>query len=97
MLSTYSFKTHNICPDTGCTLDVLCEISTSDFISVYDLLAEIRRITRDPIRRPVFTETLGEFCQQRAKRGVIKASWSDYDGLVSNFQISCQHEWGSPA
>src|SRR5262245_41761675 len=97
MLTTYSFKTHNTCPDTGCTLDVQCEISTSDFISVYDLLDEIRRVTREPIRRPVFTEKLGQFCAQRAKSGLIKSTWLDYDGLVSDFRISCQHEWNAQA
>jgi hypothetical protein len=94
MRTTYSFKTHNICPDTGHTLDVLCEITTSDFISVYDLLAEIKNAAAEPVRRPVFTERLGRFCEQHAKSGIIKSTWSDYDGLVSDFEISCQYEWG---
>ena len=94
MHTTYSFKTHNICPDTGDIFNLLCEITTSDFISVNDLLAELKRITAEPIRRPVFTETLGQFCQKPCKNGVIKSSWSDFDGVVSDFEISCQHEWG---
>jgi hypothetical protein len=97
MKTTYSFKTHNICPDTGHVVDLRCEIATSDFISVDDLLAEIKRITLEPIRRPIFTQKLGEFCQQRTQGGTIKSTWSDYDGLVSDFEITCLHEWGAMA
>lgn len=52
MQSTYSFKTHARCSDTSVIIDLTCQIAASEFISVYDLLAEIKRITAEPISRP---------------------------------------------
>ena len=95
--TTYAFNTHNICPDTGDIYNLSVAIQVSEFISVDDLLAEIKRLTAEPTRRPVFTKSLGEFCQTRCGQGSIKSSWSDFDGAVSDLQISCTYAWSEMA
>jgi hypothetical protein len=94
MESTYSFNTHNICPDTGDIYNFSVEIACSDFISVDDLFVEIKRLISAPIRRPAFTRELGTFCQARAATGLIKSSWTDFHGSVTNFCASCVFHWG---
>ena len=95
MESTYSFNTHNICPDTGDIYNFAVAIECSDFISVEALFSEIQRLIAAPIRRPTFTRELGAFCAQRAAKGQIKSSWSDFHGAVTDFQVTCQHRWDS--
>ena len=97
MESTYNFNTHNICPDTGDIYNFSVAIECSDFISVDDLLAEIKRIISAPIRRPAFTKELGAFCQARSRRGSIKSDWSDFHGAVTDFHISCAQSWDQQA
>ena len=95
--TTYAFNTHNICPDTGDIYNLSVTIEVSEFISVDDLLAEIKRLTAKPTRRPVFTKSLGEFCQTRCGRGSIKSRWSDFDGAVTDLLISCTYAWSETA
>jgi hypothetical protein len=95
MDTTYSLNTHNICPDTLQPLNVHVEIKSSEFVSVYDLLDEIKRLKAEPIRRPEFTRKLGEFFRARCGRGSIRSTWSDYDAVVSDFEISCAIEWNT--
>lgn len=93
MESTYAFNTHNICPDTGDIYDLSVAIETSDFISVEAILAEVKRLSAAPIRRPIFTKGLGQFCESRCERGSVKSNWSDFDGAVSDFHASCTYCW----
>lgn len=94
METTYTFNTHNICPDTGDIYNFSVEIACSDFISVDDLFAEVKRLIEAPIRRPVFTRELGAFCQARAASGSIRSTWADFHGSVTDFRASCVHRWG---
>ena len=93
METTYTFDTHNICPDTGDIYNFTVEIECSDFISVDDLFVEIKRLIAAPIRRPAFTRELGAFCALRTATGSIKSSWSDFHGAVTNFRATCIHRW----
>jgi hypothetical protein len=97
MESSYSFNTHNICPDTGDIYNFSVTMKASDFISVEALFTEIQRLIAAPIRRPAFTRDLGAFCAERAASGQITSSWSDFHGAVTDFHVSCQHRWGSAA
>ncbi len=93
METTYSFDTHNICPDTGDIYNFTVEIECSDFISVDDIFAEVKHLIEAPIRRPAFTRQLGAFCAARTEAGSIKSSWSDFHGSVTNFRATCIHRW----
>jgi hypothetical protein len=97
MESTYNFNTHNICPDTGDIYNFNVAISCSDFISVDDLFADVKRLIEHPIRRPAFTRELGAFCQARASQGTITSTWSDFNGAVTDFRATCTLRWGQGA
>jgi hypothetical protein len=97
METTYNFNTHNICSDTGDIYNFSVAIECSDFISVDDIFAEVKRLIAAPIRRPAFTTELGTFCQTRAASGSIKSSWSDFHGSVTDFRVSCIHAWRNNA